>query len=130
VTAKMPEVERWSRIVCHFPLNRLPNRKKPNQIRVVREFIQFLKGTALTGFTMSSLLENVCTGFWRPEPIGAFDEENIVLIAIDHPLDKNDAELWEFVATMKVEIQRLYKRYAGAKEQEIWIVVHSIDRLA
>ena len=28
-----------------------------------------------------------------------------------------------------VEIQRLYKRFADQKEQDVWIVVHSIDRL-
>ena len=130
--AKTPVVERRSRIVCHFPMNRMPEQPKPNQMRVVHEFINFLKRTTLTGFTTSSLFENVCTGFWRATIADAFDEENVVivvLIVIDHPLDKNDAELWTFVAGLNREIQRLYQRYADQKEQDVWIVVHSIDRL-
>ena len=126
---KMPAIERLSRIVCHFPMNRLASQGKPNQLRVVHEFIRFLKKTELTGFTTSSIFENVCTGYWRATTAAEFERENVVLICIDHPLDKNDAELWNFVAEMKREIQRLYKRYADQKEQDVWIVVHSIDRL-
>ena len=127
--AKKPIVERRSRIVCHFPMNRLPEQPKPNQMRVVHEFINFLKKTTLTGFTTSSLYENVCTGFWRASLSEEFEEENVVLIVIDHPLDKNDPNLWNFVAGLKHEIQRLYKHYADQKEKDVWIVVHSIDRL-
>jgi hypothetical protein len=65
VPGKTHVVERRSRIVCHFPMNRLPDPLKPNQMRVVHNFIKFLKKTTLTGFTTSSLFENVCTGFWR-----------------------------------------------------------------
>jgi hypothetical protein len=126
---KAPEFERLTRIVCHFPLNRKPNKQKPNQIHVVREFIEYLKSTSITGFSMSSLMDHVCSGFWRTSPAAGFEEENVVLICIDHPLDKNDPKLWDFVATLKQEIQRLYKRHAGEKEQDIWIVVHAIDRL-
>jgi hypothetical protein len=110
-------------------MNRLPDPLKPNQIRVVHGFIKYLKKTDLTGFTTSSLYENVCTGYWRTDTKDEFDEENVVLIAIDHPLDKNDPNLWDFIAEMKREIQRLYERYADQKEQDVWIVVHSIDRL-
>lgn len=127
--AKMPIVERRSRIVCHFPMNRIPSAIKPNQMRVVHEFIRFLKKTTLTGFTTSSLYENVCTGYWRASMAEEFQEENVVLIAIDHPLDKTDARLWDFVVEIKREIQRLYKRFADQREQDVWIVVHSIDRL-
>lgn len=127
--AKTPVVERRSRIICHFPMNRLPDPLKPNQMRVVHEFINFLKKTTLTGFTTSSLYETVCTGFWRATTSEEFEEENVVLIVIDHPLDKNDPNLWNFIADMKREIQRLYERYADQKEQDVWIVVHSIDRL-
>ena len=63
--AKTRIVERRSRIVCHFPMNRLPNPLKPNQIRVVHGFIKYLKKTDLTGFTTSARYENVCTGYWR-----------------------------------------------------------------
>jgi hypothetical protein len=55
--------------------------------------------------------------------------ENVVLIAIDHPLDRSDPELWDFVVEMKREVQRLYKRFADQREQDVWIIVHSIDRL-
>lgn len=127
--AKTPVVERRSRIVCHFPMNRLPETIKPNQMRVIHGFIKFLKKTSLRGFTTSSLFENVCTGYWRPTTDVEFEEENVVLIAIDHPLDKSDPKLWDFVAELKREIQRLYQRYADQKEQDVWIVVHSIDRL-
>ena len=48
--ARTPVVERRSRIVCHFPMNRLPDPLKPNQMRVVHQFIKFLKQTTLTGF--------------------------------------------------------------------------------
>jgi hypothetical protein len=58
-----------------------------------------------------------------------FEEENVVLICIDHTLDKSDPELWTFIAHLKHEIQRLYKRFAGQNEKDVWIVVHSIDRL-
>jgi hypothetical protein len=122
-------VERRSRIVCHFPMNRLPDPLKPNQIRVVHGFVKYLKKTDLTGFTTSSLYENVCTGFWRATIHEEFEEENVVLIVIDHPLDKSDPVLWDFIANMKREIQRLYLRYADQKEKDVWIVVHSIDRL-
>lgn len=127
--AKMPIIERRSRVVCHFPMNRLPARPKPNQMRVVHEFINFLKKSTLTGFTTTSLFENVCTGFWRATTADEFEEENVVLICIDHALDKSDPALWNFIADMKREIQRLYQRYADQKEQDVWIVVHSIDRL-
>lgn len=126
---KNPIVERRSRIICHFPMNRLASKIKPNQMRVVHEFIRFLKKPDLTGFTTSSLFENVCMGFWRPTITADFEEENVVLICIDHTLDKNDPKLWQFVTEMKCEIQRLYKRYADQKEKDVWIVVHSIDRL-
>lgn len=126
---KAPEFERLSRIVCHFPLNRKPNQQKPNQIHVVREFIEHLKTTTITGFSMSSITDHVCSGFWRANTTAPFEEENVVLFCIDHPLDKNDPKLWDFVATLKREIQRLYQRYAGEKEQDVWIVVHAIDRL-
>lgn len=129
MSAKMPIVERRSRIVCHFPMNRIPSEKKPNQMRVVHEFIRFLKRTSLTGFTTSSLYENVCTGYWRAGIVDEFQEENVVLIAIDHPLDKTNAALWDFVVEIKREVQRLYKRYADRREQDVWIIVHSIDRL-
>jgi hypothetical protein len=129
VKSKAPEFERLTRIVCHSPLNRKPNQQRPNQIHVVREFMDYLKKTNLTGFTMSSFLDTVYTGFWRPSTLGEFEEENVVLFAIDHPLEKNDPELWAFVAELKSEIQKLYKRHARAKEQDVWIVMYSIDRL-
>jgi hypothetical protein len=129
VAAKLPVIERRSRIVCHFPMNRLPTKAKPNQLRVVHGFIRFLKKTNLTGFTTSSLFENAWTGFWRATTAEEFELENVVLIVIDHPLDKNDPNLWDFIAEMKREIQKLYQRYADKKEQDVWIVVYSIDRL-
>ena len=129
---KMPTIERRSRIICHFPMNRLAIDGKPNQLRrVVHEFIRFLKKkTNLTGFTTSALMDNVCTGYWRANLAEEFENENVVLIAIDHLLDKSDPALWSFIVEIKREIQRLYKRYADQKEQDVWIVVHSIDRLA
>jgi hypothetical protein len=130
VPAKFAEFERRTRIVCHFPLNRLPKPIKPNQMRVIHEFISFLQKTSLTGFTMSSLMENVWTGYWRPSLEAKFDKENVAIIIIDHTLENDDPALWEFVQGMKREIQRLYKRYADQKEQDVWIVVHAIDRLA
>jgi hypothetical protein len=123
-------VERRSRIVCHFPMNRAPESLRPNQMRVIHEFINFLKKTTLTGFTTTALYENVCTGCWRANIEDDFDEENVVLIAIDHPLDKSDPAVWDFIVEMKREIQRLYHRYADQKEQDVWIVVHAIDRHA
>jgi hypothetical protein len=126
---KVPTVERRSRIVCHFPMNRMPSPIKPNQMRVIHEFIRFLKKTGLTGFTTSSLYENTCTGYWRAATNQEFAEENVVLICIDHVLDKSDPELWNFIAEMKREIQKLYERYADQKEEDVWIVVHAIDRL-
>jgi hypothetical protein len=129
MSAKMPVIERRSRVVCHFPMNRIPSEVRPNQMRVVHEFIRYLKNTTLTGFTTSSLYENVCTGYWRANLAEEFQIENVVLIAIDHPLDETDGALWEFVVELKREIQRLYKRYADQREQDVWIVVHSIDRL-
>jgi hypothetical protein len=129
VPAKLPVVERRSRIVCHFPMNRLPTDAKPNQLRVVHEFVRYLKKTTLTGFTISSLFENAWTGYWRPSLDDEFEPENVVLVMIDHPLDKSDENLWDFVAELKQEIQRLYKRYADQKELDVWIIVHSIDRL-
>src|ERR1043165_6789423 len=110
-------------------MNRLPHELKPNQMRVVHEFVNYLKKTSLTGFTMSSLLENVFTGFWRPTTTVEFEKENVVLIVIDHPLDKNDPDLWGFVAELKREIQKLYQLYAGEKEKDVWISRFSIDRL-
>jgi hypothetical protein len=56
---KVPIVERRSRIVCHLPMNRISSELKPNQMRVVHEFIRFLKKSTLTGFTTSALYENV-----------------------------------------------------------------------
>lgn len=127
--ARTPVVERRSRIICHFPMNRIPSEIRPNQMRVVHEFIRFLKKTDLTGFTTSALYENVCTGYWRANIADEFQDENVVLIEVDHPLDKGDPHLWSFVVEMKREIQRLYKRFADQREQDVWIVVHSIDRL-
>ena len=127
--AKIPEFERRTRIVCHFPLNRRPREIRPNQMRVVHEFINYLQKSSLTGFTMSSLMENVWTGHWRPSLSAEFEKENVALILIDHTLEKDDPVLWTFIADMKREIQRLYQRYADQKEQDVWIVVHSIDRL-
>ncbi len=124
-----PTFERRTRIVCHFPMNRRPDQRKRNQLFVLRDFIKYLKNSDLTGFSTSSLLETVFTGYWRAQPSEEFDEENVVLLIIDHPLDKNNPVLWKFLAQMRREIQRLYRRYAGAQEKDIWIVVHSIDRL-
>ena len=124
-----PVFERRTRIVCHFPLNRKPNQRKPNQIHVIRGFMKHLKQSELTGFTMSSLMDSVHTGFWRESPSSEFDEENIVVFVIDHPLEKNDPALWSFIADMKRTIQKLYKRYSGESEKDVWIVVHTIDRL-
>lgn len=129
VVPKIPVVERRSRIVCHFPMNRVSKAAKSNQMRVLHEFIQYLKKTNLTGFTTSSLFENVCTGYWRTNLGSEFEVENVVLVCIDHALDKSDSALWDFVAGLQREIQRLYQRYADQKEQEVWIVVHAIDRL-
>jgi hypothetical protein len=126
---KPPIVERRSRVICHFPMNRVSSEIKPNQMRVIHEFIRFLKRTTLTGFSTTSLYENVCTGYWRPSLGDEFQEENVILIAIDHPLDKSDSQLWNFVVEIKREVQRLYKRFADQREQDVWIVVHSIDRL-
>ena len=107
----------------------MPTKFKANQMRVIHEFIRFLKKTNLTGFTTSSLVDNVCTGYWRANMAADFDEENVVLLCIDHALDRSDPKLWDFIAEMKHEIQSLYQRFAGEKEQDVWIVVHSIDRL-
>jgi hypothetical protein len=74
-------------------------------------------------------MDNVYTGFWRPSAAGEFQKENVVTFLIDHPLEKDDPKLWSFVGEMKREIQKLYERYAGQKEQDVWIVVYSIDRL-
>ena len=68
-------------------------------------------------------------GFWRATTAAEFEEENVVLICIDHTLDKSDPKLWDFIVEMEREIQRLYQRYADQKEQDVWIVVYSIDRL-
>ena len=111
-------------------MNRLPEPLKANQLRVLHAFIKFLGRTNLTGFTTSNLYESVCTGYWRAAVGDEFEIENVVLIVIDHPLDKSDSRLWDFVAELKREVQRLYKRYADRREQDVWIVVHSIDRLA
>ena len=129
MAAKFPEIERRTHIVCHFPLNRLPKPIKPNQLRVIHEFVNYLQRTTQTGFTMSSVLENVWMGFWRPSLSAQFEKENVALILIDHTLEKDDPALWAFLQEMKRKIQKLYKRYADQKEQDVWIVVHSIDRL-
>jgi hypothetical protein len=129
VAAKFPEIERRTRVVCHFPLNRPPKTIRPNQLRVIHEFVNHLQRSTLTGFTMSALLENVWTGYWRPSITAPFEKENVALILIDHTLDKDDPALWAFLQAIKREIQRLYQRYADQKEQDVWIVVHSIDRL-
>jgi hypothetical protein len=121
--------ERRTRIVCHLPMNRRPDQRAAKQVYVVYDFIEFLAKSELTGFSMSSLMDTVFTGFWRAHPTHAFEEENVVLFMIDHPLDRNDPALWKLVARMKREIQTLYKRYTGEKEQEIWIITHAIDRL-
>ena len=126
---KFPEIERRTRIVCHFPLNRLPKPIKPNQLRVIHEFVNYLQRTTLTGFTMSALLENAWTGFWRPSLSAQFEKENVALFLIDHTLEKDDPDLWAFLQEMKREIQKLYKRYADQKEQDVGIIAHSIDRL-
>lgn len=107
MAVRVPEFERRTRIVCHFPLNRLPKAPRPNQLRVLHHFVKYLQKTTLTGFTMSSLLENTWTGYWRPSLSADFEKENVALILIDHPLDKNDADLWDFVAELKREIQKL-----------------------
>jgi hypothetical protein len=124
-----PTFERLTRIVCHFPLNRQPNQRKGNQLHVVAHFIEYLKKSGLNGFSMSSLMDTVYTGFWRSQPHEEFEEENVVLFVIDYALDRNDPALWKFMALLKREIQRLYRKYAGEKEQDVWIVAHSIDRL-
>jgi hypothetical protein len=41
VADKMPVIERRSRIVCHFPMNRSPTVGKPNQLRVVYDYQRF-----------------------------------------------------------------------------------------
>ena len=125
-----PIVERRSRITCHFPVNRIPSEAKPNQMRVVHEFIRFLTRIGLTGFTMSNLYESIYTGYWRASPRDPFEVENVVLIMIDQPLDTSDPALWDYVARLKQEMQRLYKTFSGEKEQEIWILVHAVERLA
>ena len=129
MAVKFPEIERRTRVVCHFPLNRHPEALKPNQLRVMHQFVKFLQRTALTGFTMSALMENVWTGYWRPSLSAPFEKENVALILIDHTLEKDDPALWAFLQEIKREIQRLYQRYADQKEQDVWIVVHTIDRL-
>jgi hypothetical protein len=129
-TSKMPQFETRTRIDCRFPMNRKASRHTPNQIRVMTAFLSYLQTTDITGFTMSSLLNNVYSGFWRPTGSGDFEKENVVTFLIDHPLEKDDPKLWAFVADLKREIQRLYHRYSDQKEQDVWIVVHAIDRLA
>jgi hypothetical protein len=44
-------------------------------------------------------------------------------------LEKDDPALWTFLQELRRQIQRLYKQYADQKEKDVWIVVHSIDRL-
>src|SRR6266478_6527730 len=90
-----PLIERRTRIVCHLPVNRRPDQRKPNQVYVVYDFIKFLKKSKLTGFSMSALMDTVFTGFWRAHPTDEFEEENVVLFMIDHPLDRNDPALWK-----------------------------------
>ena len=127
--SKIPVFERRTRIDCRFPMNRKATQHQPNQVRAITAFIAYLQTTGITGFTMSSLLDSVYAGFWRPSGSGTFEKENVVTFLIDHPLEKDDPELWSFVANLKREIQRLYQRYADQQEQDVWIVVHSIDRL-
>lgn len=127
--SKSPEFERRTRVDCRFPMNRKAHQQVVNQIRVVTAFLAYLQTTNITGFTMSSLLDNVYTGFWCPSAAGEFEKENVVTFLIDHALDKDDPKLWQFVADLKREIQKLYKQYADQQEQDVWIVVHSIDRL-
>lgn len=127
--SKLPQFERRTWIDCRFPMNRLATTLRPNQVRVVMAFLSFLEKTDITGLTMSSLMDNIYTGFWRPTGRGPFDKENVVTLLIDHPLDKDDPKLWVFVATMKSEMQKLYERYADQKEEDVWITIHSIDRL-
>jgi len=93
------------------------------------DFIKFLEKTDLTGFSMSSLMDAVFTGYWRDEIHREFERENVVLIFIDHPMDVNNPALWRFLTQIKREIQKLYKRHCGEKEKDVWIVVHAIDRL-
>jgi hypothetical protein len=125
----MPELERRTRIDCRFPMNRKANQQVPNQVRVVSAFLTYLETTDITGLTMSSLMENVYTGLWRPSAAGKFEKENVVTFLIDHALEKDDPKLWSFVGELKHEIQKLYQRYADQKEQDVWITVYSIDRL-
>ena len=127
--AQEPTFERRTRLVCHLPLNRRPDQRKPNQLYVIFDFIKFLKKSDLRGFSMSSVMDTVFTGYWRARPNDDFDEENVVLFMIDHSLDRSDPHLWEFTAQMKREVQKLYKRHAGENEKEIWIIAHAIDRL-
>jgi hypothetical protein len=63
--SKEPTFERRTRIVCHFPLNRKPEHHNQNQLYVVADFMKYLKKSALTGYSMSSLMDSVFTGFWR-----------------------------------------------------------------
>ena len=74
-------------------------------------------------------MENVWTGYWRPSLEAQFEKENVALILIDHALEKDDPILWHFVQELKRQIQKLYARYADQSEQDVWIVVYSIDRL-
>ncbi len=84
----------------------------------------FLKKSELTGFSMSSFMDTVFTGFWRARPADEFEVENVALVMIDHPLDRHEPALWEFVAGLRSEIQRLYLRHTREREKEVWIVLH------
>jgi hypothetical protein len=43
MAVRIPEFERRTRIVCHFPLNRLPKRLRPNQLLVLHQFVKYLQ---------------------------------------------------------------------------------------
>ena len=124
----MPVIERRSRVVCHLPMNRLPTQAKTESVASDSGVYSIPDENE-----SDRLYDVIPVRERRHRILGVHSLRtnssrlNVVLVVIDHPLDKSDLDLWQFVSELKREIQRLYKRYADQKEKDVRIVVHSID---
>ena len=106
----------------------------PQEAKVINKFIGFLedlrnKPFGLHGFTASTLAPAAFIGYWRLSTRTGYSVEKVVLVIIDFELGLESDALRDRLASIKAEIQRLYKKHTGQQQDEIWMIAHPIVRL-
>ena len=115
------------RVVLNLPLG------NSKQAKAVADVIAYIKGmkdrpaTGISGFTYSSVSNPTFRGMWCNDA-GQWISDNIVLCFLDFNSSyEQELQNWQEIADLKAAVRDAY-RTRGSEQDEIWLVLHRIQR--